>query len=102
MVDGFDAAVAAIEGWAAGTYGSETKRRLLNVAEDLRRNKETILAIAAQQPDGFYWLTSERAAEPSIAQRVAGRWYLVDEKGPVEENEIRRRGWDIGKLINDK
>ncbi len=41
---GFDAAIAAIRGWAAGMYAQDTKGVLEAVADDLNKNRDTILA----------------------------------------------------------
>lgn len=56
---GFDAAVAAIEAWAAGfTEPSDTAMQLRLTAKDLRRNRDTILA-APSLPEGMVLVPRE-------------------------------------------
>lgn len=49
--------------------------------------------------DGFYWFTSERSSSKAIGQLVDGKWYLINEVGPVSLEEITRRGWDLDERI---
>lgn len=49
--------------------------------------------------DGYYRFTSERAAMKCIAQLVDGRWYLINEIGPVSLEEIQRRGWTLDRRV---
>ena len=52
-----------------------------------------------EHKDGFYWLTSERTSSPSLVQHIEGKWYCVNEEGPVTMDELNQRGWDLGKRI---
>lgn len=51
--------------------------------------------------DGIYWLRSERSLERRVTQVLDGKYYLLAEGDPVDEAEINRRGWYVGKQIKD-
>lgn len=50
---------------------------------------------ATVDQDGFFWFTSERASNPSICQRVGGKWFAINEFGEVTLEELNRRGWQL-------
>lgn len=49
--------------------------------------------------DGYYWFKAERATGRSIAQRVNGEWFTVNEPGPISLSELARRGWHIDERV---
>ncbi len=55
--------------------------------------------IADYTKDGYYWFKSERATDRSIAQRVNGEWFTVNEQGPITLEELIHRGWHIDEAV---
>lgn len=49
--------------------------------------------------DGYYWFKAERATGRSIAQRVNGQWFTVNEAGPITLEELMKRGWHIDERV---
>jgi len=49
--------------------------------------------------DGYYRFTSERASFKMIAQLSGGRWYLINQVGPVTMIEINSRGWTLDSKV---
>jgi hypothetical protein len=52
--------------------------------------------------EGFYWITSDSFSNAvGIGQWFEKNWYLINEKGPVTEIELKRRGWKAWYLISE-
>lgn len=49
--------------------------------------------------NGYYWFGSERSSTRAVAQHINGEWFVINEVGPITLEELRRRGWELGKRI---
>lgn len=49
--------------------------------------------------NGYYWFSSERASNRSVAQVINNVWYVIGESQPMALVDIEMRGWDLGEYI---
>lgn len=49
--------------------------------------------------EGFYWFKCVRIPWRAVCQLWNGEWYTINEAGPITEEELNRRGWEVDEYI---